>query len=640
MIEETVRTTLQFCARSCAILRIASSSAHPPTPENPVFAPQPSTLSRLFIERISLTPDQEAFRYPKGGGWERLTWKQTADRVCAIASGLKALGLEGEECCTLLSSTRVEWILADFGILCAGGATSTIYPSNTAEECAYILSDSGSVMAFAENDEQVAKIIDRRAELRSLRNVITFDGRGSDDGWVLTLADLEARGRKYDADHPGEFEKTALDVKPESLANLIYTSGTTGKPKGVEITHGTWAYEGRSTEASGILHPGGMQYLWLPLAHVFGKMLEAAQLAIGFPTAVDGRVENMLANLAEVKPAFVCSVPRVFEKVHNKVVASAREGGKLKFAIFRWAVSVGRKVSRLRQAGRRPGPGLSLKRALADRLVFRKIRALFGGELRFFVSGSAPLSREVNEFFDAMDIEILQGYGLTETCAGTFCNRPGKSRIGTVGPAMPGVDVKIAEDGEILIGGRILMRGYHNLPEETKEALEDGWLQTGDIGFLDSHGYLTITDRKKDLIKTSGGKYVAPQELESRLKAICPYVSQVLVHGNQRNYVTGLVTLDEEAVRKWAQAQGLEVTSLADLSKRSELQALVQQYIDRLNENLPRFATLKRFAVLPVDFSEAAGELTPSQKVKRKAIETKYGHVLDSLYENGNRAPE
>jgi long-chain acyl-CoA synthetase len=276
---------------------------------------------------------------------------------------------------------------------------------------------------------------------------------------------------------------------------------------------------------------------------------------------------------------------------------------------------------------------MALQRALADRLVFRRIRAIFGGRLQFFVSGSAPLSREISEFFDAVGVAILQGYGLTESSAGNFCNRPSTNRLGTVGQALPGVEAKIAEDGEILLRGPVVMRGYHQQPQATAEAMEGGWLHTGDIGFLDPDGFLTITDRKKDLIKTSGGKYVAPQELETRLKAICPFVSQVVVHGNQRNYITALVTLEADAIQKWAAANRLEAASVAELSGRPEVRALLQGHFDQLNATLPRFATVKRFAILPQDLTEAAGELTASQKVKRKVVEARYRSVLDELYE-------
>jgi long-chain acyl-CoA synthetase len=464
---------------------------------------------------------------------------------------------------------------------------------------------------------------------------VTFDGRASADGWVVTLADLEARGRSWDAAHPGAFEERAAEIRPDALATLIYTSGTTGRPKGVELAHSAWVAQSRSIQDSGFLdHPGVSQFFWLPLAHVFGKMVGTAQLRVGFPTAVDGRVDRLVENLGQVRPTFVCAVPRIFEKVHAKVIAGGREGGAAKAAIFRWALGVGLEHARLVRGGGRPGPVLSVQRALADRLVFSKVRRLFGGRLRFFVSGSAPLSKDVAEFFDAMGVVILEGYGLTESSAATHVNLPGCRRIGTAGPALPGIETRIAADGEILMRGPWIMRGYHGLAEETAEALDaEGWLHTGDVGSVGADGFLSITDRKKDLIKTSGGKYVAPTEIESKLKALSPYVAQVLVHGDRRRFVSALVALDPEAIRRWAEQRGLSGRTAAELAASEEVRALVAREIERLNATLPRFANVKRFAILPRELSEAEGEVTPSQKLKRKAIEARYRAELDALYE-------
>jgi long-chain acyl-CoA synthetase len=595
---------------------------------------EPHNVPELFLARVGRTPDDEAFRHPHAGGWRSLTWREAEARVRVVASGLRALGVEREQVCAILASTRIEWVLADYGILFAGGATSTIYPSSTADECAFILADSGAVVAFAEDAGQVAKLAARRAELPRLRHVVAFEGPGSADGWVLPLAGLEERGRAWDAAHPGAFEERAGEVPADALATLIYTSGTTGRPKGVELTHAAWVAQSRAVEESRLLdHPGCLQLFWLPLAHVFGKMIGTAQLRVGFPTAVDGRIEKLVENLGAVRPTFVCAVPRIFEKVHAKVLAGAREGGAAKAAIFEWALGVGLEHARLVREGRRPGPVLAAQRALADRLVFAKVRRLFGGRLRFFVSGSAPLSREIAEFFDAMGVVILEGYGLTESSAATHCNLPWRRKIGTAGVPFAGVETRIAEDGEILMRGPWIMRGYRGLPAETAEALDaDGWLHTGDVGAVDADGFLAITDRKKDLIKTSGGKYVAPTELESRWKALSPMVAQVLVHGDRRKYVSALVTLDPEALRRWAAEQGVAGADPAALAARPEVRALVQRDLDRLNETLPRFAAVKRFTVLPREWSEGEGEVTPSQKLKRKAIEARYRAQLDAMY--------
>jgi long-chain acyl-CoA synthetase len=601
----------------------------------------PRNVAELFLERVGKTPSAEAFRHSVDGGWKSLDWTETEARVRAIASGLRALGVEDEQVCAILSSTRIEWILADYGVLCAGAATSTIYPSSTADECAFILSDSRAVVAFAESAEQVAKLASRRAELPTLRHVVTFDGQASADGWVVTLAELEAKGRAHDAARPGEFEERAAAIRGDALATLIYTSGTTGRPKGVELTHACWVSQSKAVQDTGILsHPEPLQLFWLPLAHVFGKMIGTAQLRVGFPTAVDGRIEKIVENLGVVRPTFVCAVPRIFEKVHAKVRQGAREGGRVKAAVFRWALEVGVARSRALREGRRPSRALAAQHAVADRLVFQKVRALFGGRLRFFVSGSAPLSRDVAELFDAMGVVILEGYGLTESSAATHVNLPSSHRLGTVGPALPGVETKIAEDGEILIRCPWVMRAYRGRPEETAEALDaEGFLHTGDVGHLDADGFLTITDRKKDLIKTSGGKYVAPTDIEGRLKALSSVISQVLVHGDRRNYITALVTLDALAISRWASENGRDGEGPDALARAPEVRNLVQRAVDQLNAGLPRFASVKRFAIMPREFSEAEGEVTPSQKLKRKAVEQRYRADLDAMYRDPPRTP-
>jgi long-chain acyl-CoA synthetase len=600
----------------------------------------PRNVAELFLERVGKTPDAEAFRHPRSLAegrsteWVSLTWAGAQARVRAVAGALRALGLPPEQPCAILASTRIEWILADFGILLAGGATTTIYPSSTADECAFILSDSGSVLAFVENDEQARKLLARRDKLPALRQVVVFDGTANADGWIVPLDRFEERGRAWDAAHAGAFEEGAAAIRPEALATLIYTSGTTGRPKGVELTHSAWVAQSGAIEESRFLsHPEPFQFFWLPLAHVFGKMIGTAQLRIGFPTAVDGRVDRIVENLAVTRPTFVCAVPRIFEKVHAKVLQNAREGGAAKAAIFRWAIGVGLEASRIARAGKQPGPLLAAQRALADRLVFAKVRALFGGRLRFFVSGSAPLSKDIAEFFDAMGVSICEGYGLTESSAATHANLPWARRIGTVGTPFAGIETRIAPDGEILMRGAWIMRGYRGLPELSREALDaEGWLHTGDVGTIDAEGYLAITDRKKDLIKTSGGKYVAPTELESKLKALSPLVSQVLVHGDRRNFVTALVTLDPVALQGWATGNGLAGKAPAELFRDPAVRTLLQADLDRLNASLPRFATVKKFTILPREFLEAEGEVTPSQKLKRKVIEARYRAELDAMY--------
>ena len=597
------------------------------------------SIPEMFLERVAETPERTAFLKPEGGGWKSISWKETLTQVRAIACGLRSLGLKAEDRCAILSATRVDWILADLGILCSGGATTTIYPSSTAEECRFIIANSGTRFVFAENDEQIQKLQGVRAQLPALAKVITFDGKATADGWVVPLAALLEQGRAYDAKSPGDFERDARAVEPTALATLVYTSGTTGQPKGVELTQDCWVYEGEGIDALKILGPDDLQYLWLPLSHVFGKVLEAAQIRIGFPTAVDGRVDKLVENLGAVRPTFVCAVPRIFEKVHNKVVAGGTGKGGAKAEIFKWAFKVGARAAALERAGQGVSALLGLQRKLADRLVFAKVRSLFGGRVRFFISGSAPLSREMAEFFHAAGLLILEGYGLTESSAASFVNLPGRARFGSVGLPLPGTQVKLApEDGEILLKGRGIMRGYHGLADATRESLQDGWLRTGDIGEVDPQGFLKITDRKKDLIKTSGGKYVAPQFLEGKIKALSPWVDQVLIHGNNRNFVSALITLDEEAIRGWAKQNGVADATLAALAADDRVRALIKPAVDRLNSELPSYSTIKKFAILPASLSIEAGELTPSLKVKRKVVEQKYKAMLEAFYSSGGPA--
>jgi long-chain acyl-CoA synthetase len=378
-----------------------------------------------------------------------------------------------------------------------------------------------------------------------------------------------------------------------------------------------------------------VQYLWLPMSHSFGKVLMSGHIASGSVTAVDGRIPKIVENLATVRPTIMAAVPRIFEKVYNKILEGIKGGSPLKQKIFYWAVSVGKEVSKVRQQGREPTGLLAIKMRVADKLVFSKIKDRFGGRVRYFISGSAPLSREIAEFFHACGILILEGYGLTETSAASFVNRPGKYAFGTVGMPMPGTELQIAkEDGEILIKSPGVMQGYHNLPEATAETLTpDGWLRTGDIGEVDANGFLRITDRKKDLIKTSGGKYIAPQSIEGKLKAACPYISQVIVHGDKRNFVTALVTLDEEATMKWAKESGLNGKSYAEIVKSAEAKALLDPYFKEVNKSLAKYESVKQFAILPKDLTIDEGELTPSLKVKRKVVEKKYAPLLDKMYE-------
>jgi long-chain acyl-CoA synthetase len=620
--------------------RAPAADLEPPAYSARTVTPAPKSsgfgsLAAMYLDRVERTPDKDAFYYPDTSEtWQTLKWSEVHARVKSWASGLRALGLEDEERIAILSSTRSEWVLADLAVLCAGGATTTIYPSSTPDECTFILADSEAKFVFVEDAAQVEKLVGQRANLPEVAKLITLTDGAGENGWVISIAELERLGQAHAAKHPAEFEEIIGRIQPDWLATLIYTSGTTGNPKGVELLHDCWVYTGEAMDALGILRPDDKQFLWLPLSHSFGKVLEVSLIMIGIPTAIDGRIPKLIGNLTAVKPTFMAAAPRIFEKVYNTVVTSAKAGGRLRYGIFRWAVGVGRQVSQLRQQGVVPSGFLALKNSIADRLVFSKLKDRFGGSIRFFISGSAPLSREIAEFFHACGILILEGYGLTESSAASFVNLPHSYKFGAVGLPLPGTDAIIAtEDGEILLKSRGVMRGYHGLTEANFETLHGRWLKTGDVGEIDEKGFLKITDRKKDLIKTSGGKYVAPQQLESRLKAACPYLSHVLVVGNERNFCSALVTLDPDAIAKWAKEAGLEKLAYAALTKHPKVRALVEEAVDATNAELARYETIKKFAILETDFSIEGGELTPSMKVKRKVVEGEYKALIDGFYE-------
>ncbi len=595
------------------------------------------SVADMFLKRVASTPDHDALGHPTGkGDEEKITWhpwSEIARRAKAIGAGLHGLGVRGEDRVAILSNTRYEWILADLGIMCSGGATTTIYPTTEAEETAFILTDSGTRVLIVEDPKQAAKI--EGANLPDLNHVILIDGEARAGAAIpqMTLADLERAGEKALAADPELITRIVDQIRPEHLATLIYTSGTTGRPKGVELLHSCWCWQGVAQGALGLIEPTDLQYLWLPLSHSFGKTLICGMVHVGMPTYVDGRVDKLIDNLAKVRPTLMGAAPRVFEKVYNRSVTTAQSAGGAKAKIFAWAVKVGRQKVALEQAGKPVPLGLRLRYAVATKLVFSKLQARLGGRIRILVSGAAPLSREIGEFFAAAGMPIMEGYGLTETSAGFFVNRPGKLKIGTVGTALGDAECKLDTDGEILARGAHIMRGYHNNPEETaKTFTEDGWFRTGDIGELDADGYLRITDRKKDLVKTSGGKYIAPSFIEGQFKAICPYTSQVVVVGQARNFCTMLVTLDPDALNGWAATTPLAGKPYAEIVASKEVHAMVEGYVKELNQKLQRWETIKKFAVLPRDLSIEQGEITPSMKVKRKKVESNFAGEIDQMY--------
>jgi len=592
-------------------------------------ATQAPNLAMLFLQRVEASADKEAFRYPENGGWTSVTWSQAAERVDALAAGLLSLGIAAEDRIGIASTTRFEWILADLAIMCAGAATTTVYPSTNAEDTAYILADSESRIVFAEDDKQVGKLAERRGDLPNLAKVVVFDGAGDGD-WVITLDDLAEQGAKYLADHPSCVRTVAEEIPGDRLATLIYTSGTTGKPKGVRLRHEAWVYTGAAISDMDLLGDDDLQLLWLPLAHAFGKVLISTQLACGFATAIDGRVDKIVENTGVVKPTFMGAAPRIFEKAYSKIVT--QQSG-FKAVLFNRAFAVGKEVARRRREGKFVWPHLQLQQRLFDQLVFAKIRDVFGGRIRFFVSGSAPLNRDIAEWFEAAGLLILEGYGLTESSGAGFINRPNNYKLGTVGLPFEGTEVRISDAGEVQFRSDCVMAGYHHLDDATAKALsDDGWLSTGDQGKLDDDGFLTITGRIKELFKLSNGKYVAPPAVEAKFATLCPYASQFMVFGEGRNFAVALVTLDADSISGWAKDNGLGDKPYAELTKSDAVHNMIDEHVQKLNASLNRWETIKKWAVLSEDLSVEGGQLTPSLKVKRGVVAEQNKETLNGFY--------
>ena len=615
------------------------------------------TALDVFANRVTATPDEIAIRRKQGGTWKTSTWKDW-DRVSReVAGGLASLGLEVGDRAVILSQTRAEWVEVHVAVLMAGGVSVPIYPSNTPSQCEYVISDCGAKIAIVEDPHQLEKLLhpDVRDKLSHVEKVVYLNdvanlerpdhkGRTSptldevlpensdDRDWVMSIEALREAGSKWLEENESKLDEVARELDPSQPFSIIYTSGTTGNPKGVVITHSNIAFECNAVKDLLEIGAGDEQLLFLPLAHVFAKVILWASVQVGAGIAFAESIPKLVQNLGEVKPTFMGAVPRVYEKAYNKILANFEEKRKKPHtrALINWALKKGKERSKAEQEGR-SADGMGIK--LADKLVFSKVRSTFGGRVKFFVSGGAPLAREIAEFFHAAGILVLEGYGLTETTAAHSVNRPDDFQFGTVGPPIPGVETKIADDGELLMRGGHIMKGYYNKPEATAEVLdEDGWFHSGDIGEIDARGHIRITDRKKDLIITGGGKNVAPQNIENAFKTRCPLASQIVVLGDRKPYLVALVTLNEEAIVEWAKEQGIRYQNLADLSQKPEVKAEVQKHVDALNSTLPSHETIKRFAILERDFDQESGELTPTLKVKRKAVSEKFADQIEKLY--------
>jgi long-chain acyl-CoA synthetase len=581
------------------------------------------TIVALWRNAVLAERTYPAYLVESEGDWREVSWQEADDQVRELANGLLARGVKKADTFAILAQTGLEWALLDFALAQIGAVSVPIYANSAPADVQYLLEHSEAVGVVCEDADQLAKVEARTDGLPRLEHVLTYHD----------LAGLASHGRDFAASHPAALDESAASIAEDDLYTIIYTSGTTGRPKGCMLSHRNYfvmASVGDAMEED-YLRDDDVMLLYLPLAHNFGRLMLLTGAHIGFTIALLADPLRVPEAMVRVRPTVLPSVPRVYEKVHAAVVARFDEAAGIKRRLIEWALPLAREASRLREEGRPLPRGLALRLGLADRLVFRKVRERLGGRLRIPISGGAPLAREVMEFFDAIGIRIVEGYGLTEcTTACTFNNRD-PYRFGSVGRALPGFEVKIADDGEILVRSETVFQGYFKDPEATATVLtDDGWLRTGDVGEVDSNGLLTITDRKKDIIVTAGGKNVAPQNIENALKA-SKFVSQALVVGDRRPYLAALITLDSDEIGRWATERGIE-GDIAGLSRDPRVHELVEGIVENVNRERSRFEQVKRFAILPRDFTMDEGEVTQTLKLRRGAVLQHFRDDVEALY--------
>ena len=590
------------------------------------------TLCDLFYHSVDGFQKPSHLRYKQGGAWKDVSSSEFREIVEELSLGLRALGIEKGDRVAILAENRPEWAYADLATLTAGAVDAPIYSTLTPPQVLYILNDSESKAIFVSNAAQARKVAEIRGQAKALRHVIRMDEQELEG--TLSLAEVRARGRLALVADKDAVRKRAAESKPDDLATLIYTSGTTGDPKGVMLVHSNLVSNVvAAMQAFGGISKEDTALSFLPLCHVFERMGgHYLMLYKGVTIAYAESFEKLADNMLEVRPTLMLSVPRLYEKIYARIHEKVAGDPPARHRIFRWGLRVGKRMFRHQVEKTSPPLGLRLQHKLADALVFQKIRARTGGEMRLFVSGGAPLSREINEFFGAAGLLILEGYGLSETSPVISVNTPDALKPGSVGRPIPGVEVRIADDGEILTRGPHVMKGYYKKPEATAEAIDnDGWFHTGDVGVIDPQGFLVITDRKKDILVTSGGKNIAPQPIENMLKADKLFAEVVMV-GNRRNFPAALVVPNFEQLEKWAKEQKLPPGSREQLVARPEVQALYEKTLAERSADLAQFERIKKLALLPHEFTLEAGELTPTLKVKRRFVEQKYQGLIDKLY--------
>lgn len=577
-------------------------------------------LLAVFENSAQKHADKNCFRFVKDGEWISLTWCEVRSSVIAIANGLQKLGLNSGDRVGIVSKTRHEWTLCDLGILAAGGVVVPVYDTNTVEETKFIFRDSGARIAFVDDDVPFNKIRSVRSELPELKNIISF---GSDfENFIRQSSPVDERF----------YFNQIQTLNPGHTASIVYTSGTTGNPKGVVLTHDNFLGEIEDLLKIFSFKPTEESLIFLPLSHILARVFQFVQIAAGFVQCYAESMDKLSDSILAVKPRFMVCVPRIFEKVHARIMQTVAESSAFRKGLFHWALDIGRKYFHCRQEKRAPSIGLKLEHFMAHILVFSKIQKKLGGRVRFFVSGGAPLSTEIAEFFFGCGFVILEGYGLTETSAAVAVNHFGAIKIGSVGLALPSVEFKIAADGEILVKGRQIFKNYFNNNEATREAIDvEGWFHTGDVGEIDVKGFLSITDRKKDIIVLAAGKKVAPQNIENLLKTD-RYLSQVVVHGDRRKFLSALVTLNRAEVENFARENQISYQNFDHLIQNERVYNLVKNSIESKNRELAPYQTIKRFAILSHDFSVESGELTPTLKIRRRVIEKRYGAIFDGFY--------
>ncbi|HEK86751.1 MAG TPA: long-chain fatty acid--CoA ligase [Candidatus Aminicenantes bacterium] len=593
------------------------------------------TLAQLFLNTVRSYPKDNLMLYKKDGRYLPISTAEFKKKVIHLALGLNKIGLKKGDKLIILSENRPEWVMTDLATICQGGLTVPIYTSLTASQAEYIIEDSEASIVVVSNQEQREKIKLIRNNLSQVKNFITLEEE-SIPGYI-NFAELLELGREVEAERPSWFEELALKVNPEDEASLIYTSGTTGLPKGVILTHHNFISNVKTCVAMFDISFRDTVLSFLPLSHVLERMVMFAYLYAGATIGFAESVETVAQNLLEIRPHIMVSVPRVFEKIYARVMESVLSSSPLKRRVFFWAQKVGKKYGQKKLAGEKIPISLKIKRSLAHKLVFSQIIERTGGRVRFFISGGAPLSKDIAEFFYSLGLVIYEGYGLTETSPVLSVNRPGALKFGTVGQPIPEVEIKIAADGEILARGPNVMKGYYKKEAETKEAFEGGWFHTGDIGYLDEDGFLVITDRKKDIIVTSGGKNVAPQIIENLLKT-SPYLSTVVVIGDRRKFISALVVPNFEKLEEIARSRGIKFDDRKDLINRQEIVNFIKEEIDRATLSLASYEKIKKVALLERDLEIEKGEITPTLKVRRATIENRYRELIESLYREDSSA--